>query len=548
MSDEQVGDGPLRAVQYVRMSTEHQRYSLVNQKAAIAEYASKRGYEIVGTYADAGKSGLSLKGREALKQLLSDALSPTRSFDAILVLDISRWGRFQDPDQAAHYEFICRQAGLKLAYCAEAFENDNSPPASILKHLKRIMAAEYSRELSVKLSRAHLQQASLGFNQGGGLLYGFRRELRDQHGNARCLLEVGQEKALNTDHVVVVPGPAEEQRVIRRIFHMYVRRNLSLAAIALQLRSEGISSSRGQPWTPMRVHAILASEFCIGRYTYNRTTQKLQGSKRRNPEFLWVGASTMKPLIPEKLFREAQKRLSVRRGERLSDKSMLQSLRRLLKEEGRLSHMLVNRSKLTPSATTYRNHFGSLPNAFKLIGYEQPLWRHLGPTCRTWTDEALAEALRRSHAKYGYLSNRTIDRDPDLPSAQLIKRRFESLSRARQCAGLPDMTQSELVLAAHQRQRIRENENPLSRRLRANGTLVTPRFSSETLIEGLQDLLKSQGYLSAKLIDAEPRMPCAAAIARRFGSLLKAYELAGWKRTRKQILVETYQRRDSNYR
>jgi DNA invertase Pin-like site-specific DNA recombinase len=56
------------AAQYLRMSTEHQRYSLENQTAAIAEYAEARGFAIVQTYPDAGKSGLSLKGRAGLQK------------------------------------------------------------------------------------------------------------------------------------------------------------------------------------------------------------------------------------------------------------------------------------------------------------------------------------------------------------------------------------------------------------------------------------------------------------------------------------------------
>lgn len=50
----------VRAAQYVRMSTEHQQYSTDNQALAIARYARQRGYEIVRTYADEGKSGLNL--------------------------------------------------------------------------------------------------------------------------------------------------------------------------------------------------------------------------------------------------------------------------------------------------------------------------------------------------------------------------------------------------------------------------------------------------------------------------------------------------------
>jgi DNA invertase Pin-like site-specific DNA recombinase len=109
------------------MSSDNQRYSTENQQNAIAEYAQQHGYSIVASYIDAGRSGLSLKGRDALKTLLSDALAAQRAFDAILVLDVSRWGRFQNPDQAAHYEFICRQAGVRVVYCAEPFGEDVAP-------------------------------------------------------------------------------------------------------------------------------------------------------------------------------------------------------------------------------------------------------------------------------------------------------------------------------------------------------------------------------------------------------------------------------------
>src|ERR1700742_2537705 len=163
-----------RAAQYLRMSSDNQRYSTENQTNAIAEYAQQNGYQVVATYIDAGKSGLSLKGRDGLKQLLSDALAAQRKFDAVLVYDVSRWGRFQNPDQAAHYEFVCRQAGVRIIYCAEPFEENPSSITSIVKHLKRVMASEYSRELSVKHSLAHLRHASSGYRQGGSRGYGFR--------------------------------------------------------------------------------------------------------------------------------------------------------------------------------------------------------------------------------------------------------------------------------------------------------------------------------------------------------------------------------------
>jgi hypothetical protein len=61
--DGEVGGKSVRAAQYVRMSTEHQKYSTENQAEAMQQYAARRGMEIVRTYADEGKSGLRLDGR-----------------------------------------------------------------------------------------------------------------------------------------------------------------------------------------------------------------------------------------------------------------------------------------------------------------------------------------------------------------------------------------------------------------------------------------------------------------------------------------------------
>jgi DNA invertase Pin-like site-specific DNA recombinase len=276
--------GSMRSAQYLRMSSDNQRYSTQNQQNAIAQYAKQYGYEIVASYVDAGKSGLSLKGRDALKQLLSEALSAQRAFDAILVLDVSRWGRFQNPDQAAHYEFLCRQAGVSVVYCAEPFGEDVAPITTIIKHLKRVMAGEYSRELSVRLSRAHRQQAELGFPQGGRLIYGFRRLLVDPSRNPRQVLSGGERKAISSDKVVVIPGPPDELAVIRRIFGLYLRHQLPVTEIVKRLAKVGVKDSRGKPLGLSTIRNILSNELCVGQITYNLTTKRLEGRSLKNPE------------------------------------------------------------------------------------------------------------------------------------------------------------------------------------------------------------------------------------------------------------------------
>jgi DNA invertase Pin-like site-specific DNA recombinase len=198
----------VHAAQYLRMSTDHQHYSLDNQADAIAFYAANHDFQIVRTYSDAARSGLRLQNRPGLKQLLKDVVAGTAEFRAILVYDVSRWGRFQDVDEAAHYEYLCKSSGIPILYCAESFANDNSTSGLILKALKRTMAGEYSRELSAKVKAGLLRLARLGYKQGGFPPYGMRRLLVDVYGNPKQVLADGERKSLTTERVILVPGPS----------------------------------------------------------------------------------------------------------------------------------------------------------------------------------------------------------------------------------------------------------------------------------------------------------------------------------------------------
>src|SRR6185295_17135826 len=138
-----------------------------------------------------------------LKQLLDDVQSGKADFQAILVYDISRWGRFQDSDESAYYEHTCKRAGLRIEYCAEQFENDGSPVSTIIKGVKRAMAAEYSRELSAKVFQGQCRLIQLGFRQGGPAGFGLRRMLVDEKGEAKGELRLGEKKSIQTDRVIL---------------------------------------------------------------------------------------------------------------------------------------------------------------------------------------------------------------------------------------------------------------------------------------------------------------------------------------------------------
>jgi DNA invertase Pin-like site-specific DNA recombinase len=284
----------VRAAQYVRMSTEHQQYSTDNQIEAIARYADQRAYEIIRTYADEGKSGLNLEGRPALRQLLSDIEQGRADYKAVLVYDVSRLGRFQDPDEAASHELRCRRAGVAVHYCAEQFENDGSIGSSIIKTVKRAMAGEYSRELSVKVFAGQANLIRLGFRQGGAPGFGLRRCLVDQHGSPKGELGRGEQKSIATDRVVLVPGPAGEVKVVQEIYRLFVNQGRSEREIADYLNGEGVSTDLDRPWTRGTVHQLLINEKYIGNNVWAQTSFKLKQRHVRNSPQEWVRAPTMR--------------------------------------------------------------------------------------------------------------------------------------------------------------------------------------------------------------------------------------------------------------
>jgi DNA invertase Pin-like site-specific DNA recombinase len=362
----------LRAAQYVRMSTDQQRYSTENQADAIAAYAALRGITIVRFYADEGRSGLSLERRDALKELIGDVRSGRANFQLILVYDISRWGRFQDADESAYYEFICKEAGIHVRYCAEPFENDGSLTSTILKNMKRAMAGEYSRELSAKVFIGQCRIVTLGFWRGGPPGYGLRRQMLDEHGTPKALLEKGQCKSLKTDRVILVPGPPLEVKVIRRIFTDFAVQKKTRTEIAVELNAEGILNARGRPWIMQTIDDVLRNEKYIGHNVYNRGSFKLQQKHVFNPPDMWIRRdNAFKAIVPPVLFAKAQKALvDLEHGKTFTDQQLLDRLAALLRRKGHLTMQIMQAAKDVPDWTVYQRRFGSIMNAYKRIGFK----------------------------------------------------------------------------------------------------------------------------------------------------------------------------------
>jgi DNA invertase Pin-like site-specific DNA recombinase len=367
--DEATGRPLIRAAQYVRMSTEHQQYSTENQAEAIRQYAERRGIEIVRTYADEGRSGLRLDGRDALKQLIEDVQGGTADFTVILVYDVSRWGRFQDADESAYYEYICKRAGIAVVYCAEQFENDGSPVSTIVKGVKRAMAGEYSRELSAKVFAGQCRLIERGYRQGGAAGYGLRRRLIDQSGAPKGELAQGEHKSIQTDRVVLVTGPPEEAETVRWMYRAFVEEGRAEREIADLLNARGIVTDLGRPWTRGTVHQVLINAKYAGDNVWNRVSFKLKKKRVRNSPDMWVRADgVFAPVVDRKRFETAQA-IIAQRSRRLSDDELLEGLRRLFEAQGYLSGLIIDETDDLPSSSAYRHRFGTLLRAYRLVGY-----------------------------------------------------------------------------------------------------------------------------------------------------------------------------------
>jgi hypothetical protein len=286
------------------------------------------------------------------------------------VLDVSRWGRFQNADEAAFYEYLCLRNGVRLVYVAEPFESDGTPLSAVLKGLKRSMAAEYSRELSAKVYAGQCRLVKAGFHMGGPPGYGLRRMLVDAEGNPKGVLEPGQRKSLMDDHIKVVLGPPEEVRIVRWMFQQSAA-GVECNAIMRKLNARGIVNARGCRWSFNGVRQMLDDERYIGTSIFARTTQaigRVRGA--RTPEREVRVEHAFPALVSPELFKRAR---DVRedRNRKMTDEQMLEAMRALWKHDGKITSLRLNTFSETPTAQAYLRRFGSLRAAYRQIGYAQ---------------------------------------------------------------------------------------------------------------------------------------------------------------------------------
>ncbi|WP_024197105.1 recombinase family protein [Escherichia coli] len=371
MASENDKNHRVRGAQYLRMSTDHQQYSLHNQSEYIKDYAEKNNMEIAYTYDDAGKSGVSIVGRHSLQQLLSDVEQKKIDIQAVLFYDVSRFGRFQNSDEAAYYSFLFERNGVDLIYCSEPIPTKDFPlESSVILNIKRSSAAYHSRNLSEKVFIGQVNLIKLGYHQGGMAGYGLRRLLVDENGIAKEILSFRKRKSIQTDRVILIPGPKNEIKIVNRIYDLFIDNNVPEFIIAERLNEQNIPAENGTLWTRAKIHQILTNEKYIGNNIYNKTSSKLKSRLVKNPKHEWVRCDkAYKPIISKKKYNKAQEIIQLR-SIHLTNEDLLEKLKQKLESNGKLSGFIIDEDDTGPSSSVYRTRFGGLLRAYTLIGYK----------------------------------------------------------------------------------------------------------------------------------------------------------------------------------
>ncbi len=371
MASENDKNHKVRVAQYLRMSTDHQQYSLHNQSEYIKDYAEKNNMEIAYTYDDAGKSGVSIIGRHSLQQLLSDVEQKKIDIQAVLFYDVSRFGRFQNSDEAAYYSFLFERNGVDLIYCSEPIPTKDFPlESSVILNIKRSSAAYHSRNLSEKVFIGQANLIKLGYHQGGMAGYGLRRLLVDENGIAKEILGFRKRKSIQTDRVILIPGPKNEIKIVNSIYDLFIDDNMPEFIIAERLNEQNIPAENGTLWTRAKIHQILTNEKYIGNNIYNKTSSKLKSRLVKNPKNEWVRRDkAYKPIISKKKYNKAQEIIQLR-SVHLTNEELLEKLKQKLESNGKLSGFIIDEDDTGPSSSVYRTRFGGLLRAYTLIGYK----------------------------------------------------------------------------------------------------------------------------------------------------------------------------------
>jgi DNA invertase Pin-like site-specific DNA recombinase len=218
-------------------------YSLEEQERRLREFTAAQGMDCVAVYIDAGLSGRSVDKRSRLQAMLDAA--DEHAFDVVVIPSLDRLGR----NAADMHKILLRleHAGVGL----RSLRGDVDTSSATGKLITGVMAsvAEFESNLiGERTSVGKRASAAKGKRNGGPRPFGYTQADR---------------------RLTIVPTEAQ---VLRRM-RTELLAGRSMRAIAADLNQEGITTTRGAPWSQGRVSQMFnpSAVVYIGKVRHRTT-------------------------------------------------------------------------------------------------------------------------------------------------------------------------------------------------------------------------------------------------------------------------------------
>jgi site-specific DNA recombinase len=277
--------GLVPAVAYLRRSTSRQEKSLDDQRGEIERYALANGYRILRWFEDDGISGDSTEKRAGFLAFHKAACNG-RDFDAVLVWDQDRFGRF-DSMEAGFWIHPLRKAGVRLVSVTEGPINWDDFAGRVMYSLKQEGKHQFLVDLSRNVSRGQISNAQKGLLCGQAAPYGYDRMLVDEAGAHRQRIRTGERfvKPRSWRTTLVASDDAAKVSTVKWLFQTYADTDTGLRNLASQLNARGVAGPSGGPWYAASIRAILDNRNYTGTFTW---------AKRREGKYHSVAAGQIR--------------------------------------------------------------------------------------------------------------------------------------------------------------------------------------------------------------------------------------------------------------
>lgn len=282
--ERKIADTKKRVAAYCRVSTdnEDQANSFESQQRYFRQYIERNpDWELYEIFADEGISGTNTKKRKEFNRMI--ACAKNGDFDLIITKEISRFAR--NTLDSIYYTRDLKKHGVGVI-----FMNDNintlDGDAELRLAIMSSIAQEESRKTSERVKWGQKRQMEQGVVFGRSML-GY-----DVKGGKMYINEEGA-------------------KIVRLIFHKFVKEGKGTHVIARELREEGIAPMRVKEWQNTVILRVIRNEkYCgdlVQKKTYTPDFLSHEKKYNRGQEEFVIIKDHHEPIVSRELFVEANR-------------------------------------------------------------------------------------------------------------------------------------------------------------------------------------------------------------------------------------------------